>query len=194
MAKFSSDRFPPGFFDLPSGAGETLPLEIITQWTQSAQTREVARAILGPHTLRGTIVSSDSAGLTLMTHERPLIEILAMVNHPKELIHAHGRAIDGRSIGVWAADNTQMFYDAGIAVERVVAMLLTAMGRVAKECEVGIGMAAHVGEFFELGAGVYGPDADRVETVAEEHTEGGEILITDTLAATLALSHPFALS
>jgi class 3 adenylate cyclase len=193
MAKFSSDRFPPGFFDLPQGAGETLPLETIAQWTHSAQTREVARAILGPHTLRGTVVSSDSAGLTRLTHERPLIEILAMVNHPKELIHAHGRAIDGRSIGVWAADNTEMFYDAGIAVERVVAMLLTAMGRVAKECEVGIGMAAHSGEFFELGAGVYGPDADRVETVAEEHTEGGELVITDDLVRGLPDEHGFTL-
>ncbi|MDO8666509.1 MAG: adenylate/guanylate cyclase domain-containing protein, partial [Gemmatimonadales bacterium] len=83
--------------------------------------------------------------------------------------------------------------DAGIAVERVVAMLLTAMGRVAKECEVGIGMAAHSGEFFELGAGVYGPDADRVETVAEEHTDGGELVITDDLVRGLPDEHGFTL-
>jgi len=50
MAKFSSDRFPPGFFDLPPGAGETLPLDVIAEWTSSAQTREVARTILAPQT------------------------------------------------------------------------------------------------------------------------------------------------
>jgi hypothetical protein len=194
MAKFSSDRFPPGFFDLPQSAGETLPLDIIAAWTQSAQTREVARAILAPHALRGTVVSSDSAGLTRLTRERPLIEILAMLSQPKEIIHAHGRAVGGRSLGVWAADNTQMFYDPSIATDRVLSMLLTAMDRIAKECEVGIGMAAHRGEFYELGNGVYGVDADRVETVAEEHTEGGELVLTDDLAATLPAAHEFAMT
>lgn len=193
MAKFSRDRFPPGFFDLPSGAGETLPLDVITEWTTSAQTPEAARALLGPRTLTGTVVSSDSAGLTRLTRERPLIEILAMVNHPKEVIHAHGKAVGGRSIGVWAADNTQMFYDAGIAGERVVSMLLTALDRVAKECRVGIGMAAHAGAFFELGGGVYGPDADRVEAVAEEHTEGGELVLTDDIVRRLPDGHGFTL-
>ncbi len=193
MAKFSRDRFPPGFFDLPSGAGETLPLDVITQWTTSPQTPEAARALLGPRTITGTVVSSDSAGLTKLTRERPLVEILAMVNHPKELIHAHGKAVGGRSIGVWAADNTQMFYDAGISGDRVVSMLLTALDRVAKECQVGIGMAAHLGEFFELGGGVYGPDADRVEAVAEEHTEGGELVITDDVVRRLPDGHRFTL-
>src|SRR5450432_676107 len=105
MPRFSRDRFPPGFFDLPQSAGETLPLDIISRWTQGAQTPELARAILAPHVLRGTIVSSDSAGLTRLGRERPLIEILAMIGHPKEIIHAHGRALGGRAIGVWAADN-----------------------------------------------------------------------------------------
>ena len=192
MTKFSSDRFPPGFFDLPPSAGEPLPLELIAEWTRSAQTHEVARALLGPHTRRGTLVSSDSAGLTRLTRERPLIEILSMLSQPKELIHAFGRAIGGRSIGIWAADNTEMFYDASIEPERVVAMLLTAMARIADECELGIGMAAHVGEFFELGGGVYGPDADRVEAVAEEHTQGGELLITDDIWHTFAHQSAFA--
>ncbi|MBI1722605.1 MAG: family 3 adenylate cyclase [Gemmatimonadetes bacterium] len=193
MAKFSRDRFPPGFFDLPRDAGETLPLDVITGWTTSAQTPEVARTLLGPRTLKGAVVSTDSAGLTRLTRERPLIEILAMVNRPKELIHGYGRAIGGRGIGVWAADNTQMFYQAGIAGERVVGMLLTAMDHLGRECEVGIGMAAHLGEFFELGSGVYGPDADRVETVAEEHTEGGELVVTDDLVRRLPDLHGFTL-
>ena len=181
MAKFSSDRFPPGFFDLPQSAGETLPRDIIAEWTRSAQTRDVARAILAPRTLRGIIVSSDAAGLTRITRERSLIDILAMLSHPKELIHSHGRAIGGRSIGVWAADNTQMFYDADIPAQHVVSMLLKVMRRIGAECEVGIGMCAHSGSFYELGGAIYGPDADRVEPVAEEHTDGGELVVSETV-------------
>ncbi|HYV96150.1 MAG TPA: adenylate/guanylate cyclase domain-containing protein [Gemmatimonadaceae bacterium] len=194
MTRFSPDRFPPGFFDLPQGAGETLPLEIIARWRRSDQTRQAALEILGPHTLRGTLVASDSAGLTRLTRERPLIEILAMLSHPKEIIHAFGRAIGGRGVGVWAADNTEMFYDATISAERVLGMLRAAMARMARECEAGIGMAVHTGEFYELGAGVYGRDADRIELVAEEHTTAGELVITGEVARALGAAHPFSLS
>ena len=192
-ARLSRDHFPPGFFDLPQNAGGTLPLAIISAWTASAQTHDIARTLLTPHVLRGIVVSSDSAGLTRLGRERPLIEILAMIGHPKEIIHALGRAVHGRPIGVWAADNTQMFYPSDIHAERVVSMLHTTMLRIASECELGIGMAAHAGEFFELGGAVYGADAARVETVAEEHTEGGELVITGDLALRLPASHGFAL-
>ena len=181
MAKFSSDRFPPGFFDLPQRAGETLPLALITEWTRGAQTRERARELLGPRTIRGTLVVTDASGLTRLTRDRPLIEILAMLAQAKELFYAYGRAIGGRSIGVWAADNTHMFYDAGIPIPRVVGMMAAVMRRVATDCEVGMGMAAHIGEFFELGDAVYGPDADRIETVGEEQTSAGETVITGDL-------------
>jgi class 3 adenylate cyclase len=194
MAKFSRDRFPPGFFDLPSDAGETLPVEIIDRWTHSDQTRETALALLGPHTIRGIVVSSDAAGLTRLTRELPLIEILALINRPKELVHAYGRAIGGRSIGVWAADNTQMFYPQDLAADRVVSMLLTMLDQVTRECQVGIGLCAHAGEYFELAGGVYGPDADRVELVAEEHTEAGELVITGRLAARLTPGLGFVLA
>jgi hypothetical protein len=193
MAKFSRDKFPPGFFDLPQTAGETLPLDVIAAWTGGEQTVAAARAILAPHTLRGTLVSSDSAGLTRLTRERPLIEILALVNHPKELVHAYGRAIGGRAIGVWAADNTQMFYDADVSASQVLGMLLSAMRAITAECELGIGMAAHAGEFYELGGGVYGGDAERVEVIAEEHTPGGELLVTDAVVERLGAAHEFVL-
>jgi class 3 adenylate cyclase len=194
MPKFSRDRFPPGFFDLPSDAGETLPVEIIDRWTHSDQTRETALALLGPHTIRGIVVSSDAAGLTRLTRELPLIEILALINRPKELVHAYGRAIGGRSIGVWAADNTQMFYPQNLAADRVVSMLLTMLDQVTRECEVGIGLCAHSGEYFELAGGVYGPDADRVELAAEEYTEAGELVITDHLASQLTPGFGFSLA
>ncbi len=185
MPRFSPLRFPPGFFDLPAGAGEALPLEVIAAWTRSDQTVDAARELLGPFTLRGTVVTSDAAGLTRLTQERSLIEILAMVSRPKELVHAYGRAIGGVPIGTWAADNTAMFYAEGIPADHILGMLLTLLDRVREECEVGIGLAAHHGSFYELARGLHGPEADRVELIAEDHTEAGELVVTDTLAALL---------
>ncbi len=193
MPKFTPDRFPPGFFDLPADAGEGLPTKVIEEWTRSAQTREAAVHILEPHTLKGTVVSSDAAGLTRLTRARPLIEILALINRPKELIHAYGRAVGGRAIGTWAADNTQMFYPGEVGAGTVVGMLRTVQQRLEDERAVGIGFAAHQGAFFELSGGLYGPDADRVETVAEGHTEAGELVITGEVARALPASHGFTL-
>jgi hypothetical protein len=194
MARFNPTRFPPGFFDLPPDSGHQLPLGVVAAWTRSAQTREVARELLGPYTRRGTVVCSDAAGLTRLTRERSLIEILAMVSRPKELAHAFGRAIGGVPIGVWAADNTAMFYSEATAPERVVSMLLALQDRIAAECEVQIGVCVHRGEFFELGEGIYGPDADRVEAIAEDFTEAGELVVTDVVAQSLGEAVRFGLT
>lgn len=188
MPRFNPTRFPPGFFDLAPDAGRDLPLDIIMAWTRSDQTVEAASALLAPRTLRGIVVSSDAAGLTRLTQERSLIEILAMINRPKELVHAYGRAIGGVPLGVWAADNTLMFYPEGVSADTVVGTLLGVVDRVRSECEVGIGLCAHRGSFFELGKGIYGPDADRVESVAEDHTGAGELLVTGEVSH--ALSEP----
>lgn len=191
MPRFSPTRFPPGFFDLPADAGQRLPLEIISAWTRSDQSPHTARELLAPCTLRGLVVSTDTAGLTRLTVERSLIEILAMVSRPKELVHAYGRAIGGMPTGVWAADNTQMFYPTGVEPDHVVSMLLTLQDRIQAECEVGIGICLHAGEFYELGRGLYGSDADRVERIAEDHTAAGEVLATDVAAGRLGRSAHF---
>ncbi len=193
MPRFNPVRFPPGFFDLPADAGQTLPLDIISAWTRSTQTVAVARELLAPYTLRGIVVSSDTAGLTRLTQERSLIEILAMVSRPKELLHAYGKHLGGVALGTWAADNTQMFYADGISPDHVVGMLLALQDRVAAECEVGIGLCVHVGSFYELGNGIYGPDADLVENVAEDETSAGEIVVTGALQQRLGETMRFDL-
>jgi len=194
MARFSPARFPPGFFDLPADAGKALPLDLIAAWTRGPGTPEAARALLAPHTRHGTVVTSDAAGLTRLTSERSLIEILALVSRPKELVHACGRAIGGEPLGVWAADNTAMFYPSGLAAADIVAMLLTLADRLAAECEVGIGLACHRGEFFVLGDGIYGGDADLVEQLAEECTEAGELVVTGPVAEELGRQGGFGLA
>jgi len=191
MARLSPTRFPPGFFDLPPDAGQSLPLDLIASWIRSPQTPDAARLLLGPCTLRGIVVCSDTAGLTRMSHERSLIELLALVSRPKELVHAYGRAIGGTAVGVWAADNTAMFYPHGISPDHVVSMLLSLLDRIGSECTVGIGLAAHHGLFYELGSGIHGADADRVENLAEDHTEAGELLISGELRRLLGETASF---
>ena len=185
MAKFYRDRFPPGFFDLPPDAGEALPLDVIAEWTRSEQTAAAAARIVGPRTLRGTVVSSDSAGLTRLSRERSLIEILALVSRPKELVHAFGVALGGRAIGVWAADNTQMFYGECLAADRIVAMLLPVADRVALESEIGIGLGAHSGEFY-LGPAtrdVAGSAVNVAAKLAQDCGADGGIYVSQDAAA-----------
>lgn len=193
MARFSPTRFPPGFFDLPPDAGQALPLDLIAAWIRSPQTAEAARLLLGPCTLRGTVVCSDAAGLTRLSHERSMIELLSLVSRPKELVHAYGRAVGGTAVGVWAADNTAMFYPEGVSPDHIVSMLLELVDHISIECELGIGLAVHHGEFYELGSGLHGSDADLVEGLAEEHTEAGEILVTGALRRRLGETASFTL-
>jgi class 3 adenylate cyclase len=78
-----------------------------------------------------------------------------------------------------------MFYGDEIPARTVLGMLLTLQDRIAAECEIGIGICAHVGEFYRLGRAIYGPDADLVESVAEDHTAAGELVLTEALRGRL---------
>ncbi len=194
MAKFSIDRFPAGFFDLTQDLSRGLPIEIIERWTRSDHSLETALKLLEPTRIECAVVSTDSAGLTLMTERRGLIEMLALINRPKELIHAFGSAVEGAAVGVWAADNTEMFYPASTTADDLVSMLLAAIDEIDRTCEVRIGAAAHWGNFFLLAGGLYGGDADRVERIAEDFTSGGEVVVTPELAARLQNGGSFQLT
>ncbi|MEK7877809.1 MAG: family 3 adenylate cyclase, partial [Pseudomonadota bacterium] len=57
---------------------------------------------------------------------------------------------------------------------------------------VGVGLGAHCGEFYSIGGGLYGPEADGIEEGAENQTEGGEILVSRRLAGRLGEGHGFS--
>ena len=194
MPKFSIDRFPAGFFDLTQDLSRGLPVDVIERWTRSDHSLEAALKLLEPTRIECAVVSTDSAGLTLMTEQRGLIEMLALINRPKELIHAYGTALGGAAVGVWAADNTEMFYPASTSADDLVSMLLAMNDEIDRTCEVRIGAAAHWGNFFLLSGGLYGGDADRVERIAEDFTRGGEVVVTPELGARLRNSGAFRLA
>src|SRR4051812_12121232 len=106
MAKFAVDKFPAGFFDVTQDISRTLPVGLIERWTKaSSQSVDSARSILEPNRIEGIVVSSDSAGLTRLTEQRGVLEILAMIDRPKQIIHGFGVAAGGEAVGIWAADN-----------------------------------------------------------------------------------------
>ena len=88
MAKFSSDRFPPGFFDLPQRAGETLPGEFY----------EPGQAVYGPdaelvemvgeeHTTSGETVITEAMRLRLARDHQLTLQARVDVAAELGIIH-----------------------------------------------------------------------------------------------------------
>ncbi len=179
--KFSPKAYPPSFFDLTQDISKDLPVDIIKAWTNSDQSGDIAKSILEKTKVRGTLISSDSSGLTKMSQHMGLIELLAKINQPKELVYSFGTHIGGEGVGIWAADNTEMFYPESVSTESIINMLNSIKKELLHTCDVKISLAAHFGEFYSLGGGMYGNEADWIENIAEDQTEGGEIVISEHL-------------
>ena len=172
--------FYPALFDLSQDIAGDIPLALLQAWIESPKTEQAATTLLESTKVTGVSVSSDSAGLSKLSREKSLIEVLAYISQPKEVVFGLGKAIGGEGIGVWAADNTQMFYPANVAADTIVNMLIETQKRIGTYL-VKIGFGAHFGTFYRIGGGLYGTEADFIEKIAEENTEGGEIVVSDRL-------------
>jgi len=149
--------------------------------------------LLDSHKVLGYSVSSDSVGLTKLCQQKGLLEILAIINQPKKIVHGYGKAIGGESVGIWAADNTQMFYPDDLSASTLVSTLLTVQDAIAQSCQIKIGLGAHYGSFYSISGGLYGVEADVIEDIAENHTCGGEILISQAICDRLPNDHNFTI-
>lgn len=192
--KISKTQYSPGLFDITQDIIGGLPIKLIENWLDSQQTHGVAVELLRPYQVTGYSVSSDSAGLTRLTKQKGLLEILALINQPKEIVYGIGMAIGGEGVGIWAADNTQMFYPASISADTLVSALLTIEDEISKNCQISIGIGAHYGEFYYISGGLYGLEADTIEAVAENDTEGGEIVISQAICSRLPANNSFHLT
>ena len=193
VPKLSRSQYSPALFDVAQDLAGGLPLRLVEQWLASEQTQGDALRLLADGRVTGFNVVSDSAGLTWMTHQRGLMEILAIINQPKEIVHGLGVVTGGEAIGIWAADNTQMFYPQTVAAEALLAMLLAVQDEVAARCLIKVGLGAHFGEFYKLGGGLYGAQSDAIEALAEDYIEGGEIVVSAAIVARLGPGHGFTL-
>jgi class 3 adenylate cyclase len=166
--------------DLRQEIAGTVPVDIVSKWSTSSRSAEMQTEILRPFERRGFLVSSDSAGLSRLTAERSLLEVMNIVSIPKESIFAVGRAIGGRGLGVWAADNTEMFYDEKVGARQVVEAMAAAQKHIHSGLlQVGIGI--DYGTFWEIGLGMFGMEAEILEEVAEDQTSAKEIILSETV-------------
>ncbi|KAA9377640.1 family 3 adenylate cyclase [Microbispora cellulosiformans] len=185
--------YEPGAFDLARDAAPGLPVTLVERWRAGGRTVADARRLLGEHVTTGYAVVSDSAGLTKMSRTLGLLEVLALIDGPKRLLHAYGTAAGGRAVGVWAADNAQMFHPASTGADVLLSALLRTQDEIARRCRVRIGVGVHHGNFYDLDGGLHGAEAEAVEILAENHTEGGEIAVTEAVAERLPAGHSFVL-
>jgi len=193
IGKLSKKRYSTNLFDVTQDIIGALPLKLVEQWLSSDQTYDDALKLLESHQVQGYSVSSDSVGLTKLCQQKGLLEILAIINQPKKIVYGYGKAIAGESVGIWAADNTQMFYPDDIDAATLVSTLLTIQDEISKSCQIKIGMGAHYGNFYQISGGLYGVEADAIEEIAENHTNGGEILISQAICDRLPANHNFVL-
>jgi class 3 adenylate cyclase len=172
----------PALADLTQDIAGPIPVELLQSWATGAQDSAAAEKLLAAFQSEGTVVSSDTSGLSRMSRSMELLDVLRLVSQPKEIVHAIGREIGGRGIGIWVADNTEMLYPGSVSPETVIAAMHEVQARISERLQVRIGMCVHQGRFYEIGGGLYGEDADHVEYLAEHCAGPGEILLTESLA------------
>ena len=179
----------PAIADLSQDIAGPIPVEIVQAWLSSSKSEKDARKILGAYEQEGTVVSSDTSGLSKLSQEKDLLEVIKIINDAKEIIYGLGKQVDGEAIGRWVADNTQMFYDKKTKAEDILNVIYETNKRILSDCEVKVGFAAHQGKFLQFGGGMYGDQADFIEEIAENEASGGQILATHSLAAEIK-NHP----
>jgi hypothetical protein len=175
----------PALADLTQDIAGPVPVGLLQDWGSGRADPASARALLQPFETTGTVVASDASGLTRLTREMDLLDVLRLISRPKEIIHAVGVAIGGRGVGRWVADNTRMYYPAPVGLGVVLDAMSEAQCRISGTARVGIGMCVHPGLFYQIGGTLYGHDAQTVEALAEHHAGPGEILLTGKSVATL---------
>ena len=174
----------PALADLTQDIAGPVPVSLLYAWAAGDQDAARAVTLLDPFRVEGTVVSSDTSGLSRLTKEKDLLDVLALVSEPKQILHGVGVEIGGRPIGTWVADNTQIFYPASIEPPAVVGGMSEAEHRISCDLPTSVGMCVHHGAFYELGGGLYGHDAHLVDTLAEHYAGAGEILVTQAVRDT----------
>ena len=166
--------------DLRQDIAGAIPLDLVLRWSESDKSELSQAKLLAPHRVRGTIVSTDSAGLSKLSQQLTLPQVMKLISEPKEIIYSLGTAIGGKAVGIWAADNTQMFYPDSISPAEVLNQMAGAQ-HAAHELTVKVGMGIHHGECYLLAGGLFGEEAEYIEALAEDETAGGEIILSESL-------------
>ena len=66
----------PSLADLKQDIAGAIPVNLIQNWEESDKDEPEHSELLEPYRTYGTVVSSDSAGLSKMSKELPLLEVM----------------------------------------------------------------------------------------------------------------------
>ncbi len=171
--------------DLRQGISAVIATEMVLKWNSGPKSPEQHQRLMEPYKVRGTVASSDSAGLSRLTQQYSLAQVLKLISEPKEEIHALGKAIGGESVGIWAADNTFMFYPDSVPPAQIVSQMLVAQRKLTTRI-VRVGIGIHFCSCYRIAGGLFGPDIDMIEEIAEDRTAGGEIVLSQAVHEQLA--------
>ena len=102
----------PSLADLPQDFAGSIPVDLVRNWVESDKTAHHHQRLLQPFMVTGTIVSSDSAGLSKISQERSLLEVTQLVSQPKEIIYSYGKAkhLHHGTTGVGRRSNSLVSY------------------------------------------------------------------------------------
>lgn len=178
----------PSLADISQDIAGIIPVDLIKKWENSKKSAKSHSQLLEPFIKKGFALSSDSAGLSRLTASKSLLEVLKLVSQPKEIIYSYCKKIGGQAIGVWAADNTQVFFPEEIDTEEILKQIAAAQSDI-QNLSVQVGMGLHFGEFIDIGGGLFGEEADFIEEVAENHTSAGEIVLSQKIIDRLPKSY-----
>lgn len=166
--------------DLRLGISTVIATEMVLQWNSGPKSAEQHQRLIEPYKVRGIVASSDSAGLSRLTQQYSLPQVLKLISEPKEEIHALGKAIGGEAIGIWAADNTFMFYPESVSPAQIVDQMLVAQRKLQTRI-VRVGIGIHSCSCYRIAGGLFGPEIDLLEEIAEDRTAGGEIVLSQAV-------------
>lgn len=176
--------------DLKQDIAGPVPVDIVSKWNQGPKNADRQSDILKPYERHGYLVSTDSSGLSRLTAERSLLEVMKIVSEPKEVIFEMGRSLGGKGVGIWAADNSQMFYDESQVEAAKLVDSMAAAQKVIHQGLVQVGMGIHKGVFWEIGHGMFGPEVELLEAITEDFVSAKEIIISDTVQKDLQTKWP----
>jgi hypothetical protein len=88
----------PALADIAQDIAGEIPLPVVLQWEAGSKTAAIHRSILEDYSIQGTVVCSDSAGLSRLTQQRTLLEVMKLVHDPKEVVYGYGSSIGGKDI------------------------------------------------------------------------------------------------
>lgn len=167
--------------DLRQDYAGTVPVDIVKKWVNSQKNDQAQEEVLRPYEKIGYLVSTDSAGLSRLTSERSLLEVMKIVSEPKEIIFEMGKKIGGRGVGIWAADNSEMFYEHKDVDAVTLLNTMASAQKIINQGLLQVGMGIHKATFWEIGLNMFGKEAELLGVVAENFTEGKEILISEAV-------------